>query len=578
MTGDLSSESTVFSGYSAPKAAPPQSSCGSECSETRPEHQPLLDEIQSLLEAMASRQAGIRTPAAMKLEAKFARAVSLYFQRLTRSFPYSTLSGFVSRYGPGQPIAEAKTLLLEAKKEDARKLIGKAVEGGSEDLRVTIESHATRSYELGSKQAAAAVRVRPTFALVDDGAKRWLKRRAATQVTNINETTRDRLARILVEGVDKGQSVPKIAGNIRTEITDMSRYRAKMIAQNELNEAMSEASLRTYERLEITHKSWSAALEPCEICEANEAEGIVPIDHMFSSGHKRPPAHPNCLLPDIRVEASHIIAGSRAFYRGKAIELTTEKGNSLTITPNHMILTHQGFIKAKSLVEGDYIISSPNSERIVSGIDPDNYYRPTFIADIWDSLMMKRGMVCTAMPIAPEDFHGDATNFDGYVDIVRADSFLMNNSFYPLALENIGHEPLGLRDTQSFNLSGLSALGYFGKTAFPSPGSNMGSLSQSVALLDRHSSHADDMGFSKVTGFNTSQQESTPENIPVYTSLARQFLLSFSSLVSLDKIVKIRDFDYSGQVYDLQSLEQLYIANNIVVKNCLCTLTPEKAP
>jgi len=262
-----------------------------------------LDEIQSLLEVLASRQAGIRTPAARKLEAKFAKAVSLYFQRLARNFPYSSLSAYVSQYGPGEPIKGSRqplrnpesVWLLEAKQEDARKLLGKAVEGGREDLRVIIESHATRSYELGSKQAAAAVRIRSTFALVDDGAKHWIKRRAATQVTNINETTRNRLARILIEGVDKGQSVPKIASNIRAEITDMSRYRANMIAQNELNEAMSEASLRTYERLEVTHKSWSAALEPCEICAANEAEGIVPIDHTFSSGHKRPPAHPNCL-------------------------------------------------------------------------------------------------------------------------------------------------------------------------------------------------------------------------------------------------------------------------------------------
>lgn len=248
----------------------------------------LIAEINLLLEALV--RTGIRTQEARRLEVKFARTMSLYFRRLARKFPYSSLVGYVNQHR----VKEASRL-LESKKSDAKKLTGRAVEPQSEELRSIIEDNAAKGYLLGAEQAASAIRITPTFELVDEGAKNWIRKRAAAQVTNINEVTRDRLAKVLTEGVDKGQSVPQIAKNLRSQMTDMSKYRSNMIAQNELNESMSEASLQTYKRLDVKYKSWATALNPCEICRGNEAEGVVPIGHVFSSGHSRPPAHPLCV-------------------------------------------------------------------------------------------------------------------------------------------------------------------------------------------------------------------------------------------------------------------------------------------
>jgi len=68
-----------------------------------------------------------------------------------------------------------------------------------------------------------------------------------------------------------------------------------MIAQTELAEAMSEAALRTYDRLGIEGKEWLTAYNPCDICLSNESDGAIPVGQSFSSGHMRPPAHPRCL-------------------------------------------------------------------------------------------------------------------------------------------------------------------------------------------------------------------------------------------------------------------------------------------
>jgi hypothetical protein len=43
-------------------------------------------------------------------------------------------------------------------------------------------------------------------------------------------------------------------------------------------------------------------------------------------------------------------------------------------------------------------------------------------------------------------------------------------------------------------------------------------------------------------------------------------------LITRDEIVKIRNYNFSGHVYDLQSTSQLYITNGIVVKNCRCAI------
>ena len=56
----------------------------------------LLDECA---EAVRRRVSPIDRAATQKLEIKFTRALSLYFKRLAKNFPYEKLSGYVEQYG-----------------------------------------------------------------------------------------------------------------------------------------------------------------------------------------------------------------------------------------------------------------------------------------------------------------------------------------------------------------------------------------------------------------------------------------------------------------------------------------------
>lgn len=67
-----------------------------------------------------------------------------------------------------------------------------------------------------------------------------------------------------------------------------------MIARTEPTFAESAGSLLGYaESGAVDGKGWSVE-DPCEVCQGNADDDIIPLDEEFSSGDQAPPAHPNC--------------------------------------------------------------------------------------------------------------------------------------------------------------------------------------------------------------------------------------------------------------------------------------------
>jgi len=113
-------------------------------------------------------------------------------------------------------------------------------------------------------------------------------------VKRMNEETVNRLAQVIGDGIQNKRGIPGLTRDLKKEFTDMSRYRAETIARTETNNALSQAFLDRGKEMDIEAKEWIVT-DPCPICEENAAEGIKPLDHVFSSGQTRPPAHPRCL-------------------------------------------------------------------------------------------------------------------------------------------------------------------------------------------------------------------------------------------------------------------------------------------
>ena len=121
----------------------------------------------------------------------------------------------------------------------------------------------------------------------------YATKHCATLVTGLNEETKARLAEVIGKAIEEKRGIPGLARDIRNSFDDMNKARSEMIARTETCDALEQAFLDRADDMGITGKEW-VTYDPCEICEDNEAEGIVPIDHIFSSGHGRPPAHPSC--------------------------------------------------------------------------------------------------------------------------------------------------------------------------------------------------------------------------------------------------------------------------------------------
>ena len=536
-------------------------------------------------------------------------------------------------------------------------------------LSTTLQGHSAMAYLRGSAEMIEWGRTklsdRPIFyeGAPIQQAIDYANKHSAQLVTRMDEETKSRLAKVIGDAIENKRGIPGLARDIRREFDDMTKFRSQLIARTETADSLSEAFMDRSKAMGVTGKEVVTAPEgdyPCEICQANADEGVVPIDHIFSSGHTSPPFHPACLLPDVRVEAPLTISGSRAFYNGDAIELTTEDGNRLPITPNHPILTPMGFIKAKALREGDYVIDCLDSKRVVFSIDPYYDQSPAFIEDIWDSLVMKDSEAKNLREVSSDSFHGDGSKLsniqvvfarsdsycnykpDGIIEHYLVDGYRLNSlelyglRTFPLKEQGYGRVgkclcPVDISQTnQQFQqkdrgylpswhgkiqesltsvcdrscfvfsdyeqyrndgggvlldsvlFGGVSDSGHSESLIIPDD------VQRSLVGAGVHNKHRIDttldiwhqggykqckLPYNHYTTANWQSQEKIEERRG-YPKLAKGFLERYGGLVAPKQIIKVRNFNYSGHVFDLQSLEQLYIANNIIVKNCRCALAP----
>lgn len=132
--------------------------------------------------------------------------------------------------------------------------------------------------------------------------------------------------------------------------------------------------------------------------------------------------HPNCLVPGGTVLAEGVMAHSCREYDGPVITLETSRGNKITVTPNHPILTTEGFVPAGSLHEGAKIVEATGKYSVFLGKTPNDINVPTPVEQIAHSLIQAGSSSSVRVKSSPVQFHGDGST-DGEVDVVFSNSF-----------------------------------------------------------------------------------------------------------------------------------------------------------
>lgn len=225
----------------------------------------------------------------------------------------------------------------------------------------------------------------------------WEKAETGAMAAAANGVAADDLAALLESGFDSTASRALLIDE--TEI--MLGYRDGLFANYAANPAL------------VVAWQWSAfGPNPCPTCE-NKNGQVFPMEEEFDS-------HPRCFPAGVMVSGPRATGSTARWYIGEMIEIETARGYFLPVTPNHPILTPEGWVSAGALAEGGYVISYSGSEgsATASIIDPNDYQAPALIEQVAVSFGGAFPMSAKRMPTAAEDFHGDGKG--SQVHIVRA--------------------------------------------------------------------------------------------------------------------------------------------------------------
>jgi len=271
-------------------------------------------------------------PTRAKLERKLERQLAAYFRGLKVKLPTAKIAAWIKRAEPVylkaveadtampaflvvRPIREDKMrAVLDAAKmrgysrvyetiytlnDEVELIYRRWAEGYSEELAGAMKSAVTEAKADGFKGTMdewikAYGYKRPAAAAYDKLLPKdffsGIASDLGTKVKGINEETARRLSKIVTDGLHDQAGVPGVARNIfndlGADIGDMSRNRAKLIAQTETGHALGAGQRDANKALGVKQKEWISVGDNRVRDEhlANEADGRIPTDKEFSDG------------------------------------------------------------------------------------------------------------------------------------------------------------------------------------------------------------------------------------------------------------------------------------------------------
>ena len=273
----------------------------------------------------------------------------------------------------------------------------------------------------------------------------------------------------------------------------------------------------------------------------------------------------SCFPGDTLVEAAGIQRGYRRWYEGEVVTVETRAG-VLTGTPNHPVLTQQGWVALGELHRGDYLVRGALGEG-VSRRDPDVEHRPAPFAQVYEALAMAG--VSRRVVGCPVDFHGDGGNGD--VDVVALHRALRANALDPSA--ELGEE-IVLDTTDRPAVTLLADRASFGTLAnlacaVDEPARRLvGGRYEGHTALHIEALPAASLRVGAVAQLDSGGEEHRSQTRLSYAPFDRERLHTLPRPIAADQVTKVQRTRFSGHVYNLQTTSEQYIVNGFIVHNC----------
>lgn len=302
-----------------------------------------------------------------------------------------------------------------------------------------------------------------------------------------------------------------------------------------------------------------------------------------------PPLDYGCYLPGTRI-SGRFERASKANYSGPAVEIHTKLGGRFAVTVNHPVLTPAGWKPAGSLAEGDDLFSDLRTIKALDSLDSlvatfvstaggaeDDEHMPPCAEDVFETLRAHgagHGAVSCARP-SPLDFHGDGRFLHGDIDIVSTDGVLPDWDHAAVSKEErdiafmgstVAAQPAS--HSESGPGDGLLAAG---DASGSLPGSGALSLDNSLVVgAALSAAPLQSLSFSTPANSHVLTPEASHDSAATEAEFVRELLEAHPGEIAPDSIVEIRQFDFSGHVYDFQSVNGWMLAGGSVTSNCRC--------
>ncbi len=135
----------------------------------------------------------------------------------------------------------------------------------------------------------------------DPNAIKWASTRAADLISSdgdggmLVDATRNMIRATITQALENGQTLGELAEKLADSYA-FSEARSELIARTEVRNAREQGAYFGAKGVGMEQKKWLLSNDEgiCPVCEANAAQGYIPITKRFSSGDQAPLAHPRC--------------------------------------------------------------------------------------------------------------------------------------------------------------------------------------------------------------------------------------------------------------------------------------------
>lgn len=478
------------------------------------------------------------------------------------------------------------------------------------------------SMQQSFKDAGWTVQFKPTKAIRDAMNASVVEN--VKLISNLPQQYMTNVQGIVMRGYTNGRDLKYISDELQKQY-GITKRRAAFIARDQSNKLT--ATVTQARRIELglfeaewIHSKGGKHPRASHVKAGQERHRFdVRIGAAIDGEYIQPGYLPNCHPAESEVEIAHgCMKLYRRRYSGELLTFVFHDGVVLKATPNHPILTSNGWKAAKDINLGDDIV-----ERSYKGLNiPEANIQDAVsrFDEFFDATARMVGMTNTQGGYSGFEFHGDIS--DGEINIVDIASFL-GDDIKASGNEQLLEFILSAADVAFNGLLCDRASDEFVVCSLLSTDSRVSSFSTFLSKLRAESSRANKIGFARPSDLDALFLESTSDNYAINPVFFREFKLAKSGdvtacnqfigkllallaifskgdskTISADSLAerarmdsklssnileildpikhckrvadKFVSEDFSHYVYNLETVNNWYIVNGIVTHNCRC--------